>query len=111
MVQTFSGSSASISRGDFGVKTMAVISKKGYKLERKLAAGAFGVVYKGTNTEGQEVAVKVVDLEKMTDTTKKKFLPREIDTLIDCRHENLIAVYDIFRAANKIVCFSLFENF
>lgn len=100
-----SSSSSTSKNADFGVKTLAVIKKKGYTIERKLAAGAFGVVYKAVNSEGQHCAVKVIDLEQMTDTTKRKFLPREIDTLIECRHENLIAVYDIFRAANKIFIF------
>lgn len=100
-----SSSSSTSKSADFGVKTLAVIKKKGYTIERKLAAGAFGVVYKAVNSEGQHCAVKVIDLEQMTDTTKRKFLPREIDTLIECRHENLIAVYDIFRAANKIFIF------
>lgn len=87
----------------FEGKTAAVFEHKGYKVENKLGQGAFGVVYKATNREGQLAAVKVIDLTKMSDRSREKYLPREIKTLIDCRHENLIQVYDIFRADKKMV--------
>lgn len=95
-------SNKSTPSSNFDSKTTAVIGHKGYRVENKLGQGAFGVVFKAVNKEGQLSAVKVIDLEKMSDRSKAKFLPREIQTLIDCRHENLIAVYDIFRANNKM---------
>ncbi len=94
--------SRSSSRGSFDGKTLAVISYKGYKVEKKLGEGAFGIVYKATNRQGQLFAVKVIDLNKMDTSTREKYLPREISTLIDCRHENLIRVYDIFRCNYKV---------
>lgn len=60
------------------------------------------------NRAKQLSAVKVIDLQKMSEGSKVKFLPREIQTLIECRHENLIAVYDIFRAAQKLFIFMVF---
>ena len=62
------------------------------------------------STTGQLSAVKVIDLTKMSKGSKEKFLPREIQTLMDCRHENLIAVYDIFRAAQKMFIFMEFAG-
>ncbi|KAH9409011.1 protein serine threonine kinase [Tyrophagus putrescentiae] len=96
-------SSKSSVKSAFDGKTVAVIAHKGYKVLNKLGQGAFGVVYKAVNRDGQLSAVKVIDLTKMTNNGREKYLPREITTLIDCRHENLIQVYDIFRAENKMI--------
>ncbi|XP_017490681.1 PREDICTED: testis-specific serine/threonine-protein kinase 1-like [Rhagoletis zephyria] len=93
------------SNNAFDGKTLAVIAHKGYKIENKLGAGAFGTVYKAVNRQGQYSAVKVIDLNKMDSSTREKYLPREISTLIDCRHENLIRVYDIFRCNFKLHIF------
>ena len=64
-------------------KTAAVFKRKKYEILKKLGAGAFGTVYKAQKTDSQELAaVKVMDLNKMTENYKQKFLPREMGTLI-----------------------------
>ena len=100
-------SSAEISK-NFDQKTMAVVAHKGYKIEKKLGAGAFGVVFKAVKRNGQLAAVKVINLDKMSENSRKKFLPREIQAQIDCKHENLIEVFDIFRASKKLYIFMEF---
>src|SRR5699024_8612530 len=65
---------------------------------------------KAVNKAGQLSAVKVIDLGKMSERSKAKFLPRELQTLIECRHENLIQVFDIFRANNKMFIFMEFAG-
>lgn len=92
-------------------KTDAVFKKKHYKVEKKLNEGAFGQVYKGYNTKtGDQVAVKVMDLDKVGSKFKEKFLDREINALISIRHENVIYIYDIIRANNKYYIFMEFAN-
>lgn len=92
-------------------KTAAVFKRKGYSIEKKLNEGAFGQVYKGQNMKtGEFVAVKVMDLEKVGDKFKTKFLPREIAALIGVRHENVINIYDIIKANNRIYIFMEFAN-
>lgn len=102
---------SSVSTVSFCPKTQAVIRHKGYKVENKLGQGAYGVVFKATNVRtGQLSAVKVIELTSMSERSRAKFLPREIQTLINCRHENLIQVYDIFRAASKMFIFMEFAG-
>ena len=57
-------------------KTEKVFERKGYRLEDKISAGAFGQVYTATNTKeegGELCAVKVMDLEKCSEKFKQKF--------------------------------------
>jgi serine kinase len=90
-------------------KTEAVFKKKGYELKKKLAEGAFGQVYKAVNTKsGDLVAVKVMDLSKVGEKFKEKFLPRELAALIGVKHENAVQVYDIIRANKKMYIFMEF---
>ncbi len=39
-----------------------------------------------------------MDLDKVTQKFKEKFLPRELAALIEVKHEHVIRIYDIFRA-------------
>lgn len=92
-------------------KTAAVFKKKGYKLTKKLAQGAFGQVYKGEMTREDPkvtVAVKVMDLEKVGDVFKEKFLPRELAALVGVKHANTCHIYDIIRANKKMYIFMEF---
>lgn len=93
-------------------KTEAVFQRKGYRLEDKISAGAFGQVYTAVNLkeEGEMCAVKVMDLEKCSEKFKQKFLPRELSILIQVRHPNVIVIYDIFRANRKIYIFMEFAS-
>jgi 5'-AMP-activated protein kinase catalytic alpha subunit len=92
-------------------KTEAVFKKKGYKMQKKLSQGAFGQVYKGINTNTEELcAVKVMDLDKVGEKFKQKFLPRELAALIGVRHENVILIHDIIRANHKIYIFMEFAS-
>ncbi|KAH7637751.1 testis-specific serine/threonine-protein kinase 4 [Dermatophagoides farinae] len=92
-------------------KTAAVFRKKGYSVDKKLNEGAFGQVYKGSNTKtGELVAVKVMDLDKVGDKFKQKFLPRELAALIGIKHESVICIHDIIRANHKIYIFMEFAN-
>jgi len=88
-------------------KTRAVFNKKGYRLESKLGAGAFGQVYRAINFKNNNrlTAVKVMDLSKMTDKIKDKFLPRELAALMEVKHPHAVRVYDIFRMARKVFIF------
>jgi len=92
-------------------KTAAVLKRKGYKILSRLSSGAFGQVYKAQK-EGSDdfVAVKVMNLEKVSDKFKQKFLPRELAALIEVNHENVIQTYDIFRSNRKIYIFMEFAG-
>ncbi|XP_054160102.1 testis-specific serine/threonine-protein kinase 4-like [Oppia nitens] len=90
-------------------KTEAVFKKKGYELQKKLAEGAFGQVYKAKNTKtGDKVAVKVMNLDKVGEKFKEKFLPREMAALIGVKHENTCELYDIIKANHRLYIFMEF---
>lgn len=97
---------------ELDAKTQAVLKKKGYTLQRKLAAGAFGQVYSALksrhNGKEEMSAVKVMDLDKCGEKFKQKFLPRELSVLIQVRHVNVIKVFDIFRMGGRIYIFMEF---
>lgn len=87
----------------FDPKISEMFTHKGYSVEKKLGAGAYGTVYKAVHVQsGMVCAVKVMDLTLMNDMFRAKFLPRELQALISCKHENLVQTWDIFRADNKI---------
>ncbi|KAJ6216650.1 hypothetical protein RDWZM_007807 [Blomia tropicalis] len=94
----------------FDPKTQALFNHKGYRIEKKLGAGAFGQVYKAIDKNGQALAVKVMDLSAMSGSFIDKFLPRELSALIMSKHINLINVYEIFRASSKIFIFMEFAS-
>ncbi|KAI2807954.1 hypothetical protein RDWZM_005378 [Blomia tropicalis] len=92
---------------DIDDKTKAVLTKKGYELICKLGAGAFGQVYKAVNfkKDNEYFAVKVLDMNKMPEKIKTKFLPRELAALMEVKHPNAVRVFDIFRANYRIYIF------
>lgn len=84
-------------------KTKNVLLHKGYSVGNLLGAGAFGEVYKGKRLEtDQDCAVKVMNLDKMSERFRKRFLPRELTSLMEIRHENIVRVWDIFKSNRKI---------
>lgn len=74
-------------------KTAAVLLKKGYEVEYKISEGSFGKVYTARNAKrGSVDAVKIMDLTKLNERYKEKFLMNEIMTLIKVRHPNVVSV-------------------
>lgn len=95
---------------DVDEKTAAVLHKKGYRVLKKISAGAFGEVYKATNDKRNELnAVKVMHLKKVEKSgLNQKFLDREIAALIRVRHPNVLKVHDIFKSAGRLYIFMEF---
>lgn len=64
-------------------KTKEVLQEKGYAVESFLARGGYGAVFRGKNLQnGQTVAFKAMFLDQVSSSTKKRFLPRELATLM-----------------------------
>ena len=95
----------------FSPKVLALIEHKGFKVENKLGQGSYGVVYKAMLIQtGQLAAIKVINLKSISKKSREKYLTREIETLIKSHHPNLINVFDIFRADNKLYIFMEFAE-
>lgn len=69
-------------------------------------------VYKSKRIEtDQDCACKVMNLDKMSDRFRKRFLPRELTSLMEIRHENIVRVWDIFKSNRKIYVYVGLHNF
>ena len=88
-----------------------MFSRKGYVVERRLSRGAYGEVYRGTNSKtGKLFALKTLNLDKLGPNLQKKFLPRELATLMTVRHAHMAHIHDIMRSCNQIYIFMEFGN-
>ena len=68
-----------------------------YTLERKLAAGGMGVVYKGHHSMlRRETAIKMLDVDKVNDASIARF-EREVQITCQLNHPNTVAIYDYGR--------------
>ena len=87
-----------------------ILAQKGYKLEKKLNAGAFGEVFAAVASNGDRVAIKVISFKTLSDEIREVFLPREMCALIFSRHQFIVPVYDIVRTEEKIYTFLEYCN-
>lgn len=86
-----------------------LMKEKGYEIEKFLGSGSYGKVYKAYSAnKSRSCAVKVMELKKMSSRFREKCLPRELSVSLIARHQNLVRVWDIFRASEKIFIFMEF---
>ena len=70
----------------------------GYQVIKKLAAGGFGVVYRGRHREsGQPAAIKLLHPELVTNETVVRRFEREIEVLQRVRHPGIVEVLEVGR--------------
>ena len=94
---------------DIDERTRAVFTRKGYRVDTMLGRGSFGEVYKGVKlSTGEPCAVKMMNLLKMSSKFKQRFLPRELASLMEIKHPNIVRVWDIFRSNRRIYVFMEF---
>ncbi|WP_169947442.1 serine/threonine-protein kinase [Microbispora sp. H11081] len=65
-----------------------------YRLLRQLGEGGMGVVHLGLDTEGREVAVKVLHPHVATDLKARDRLTREVETMRRVRSKRVAEVFD-----------------
>ncbi|XP_010935639.1 putative serine/threonine-protein kinase isoform X2 [Elaeis guineensis] len=79
-----------------------------FRPRNKIGRGGFGTVYKGTLTNGEAVAVKVLSAESRQGL--KEFLT-EIDTITNVRHPNLVELIGCcVEGSNRILVYEYVEN-
>eukprot|EP01102_Stenamoeba_stenopodia_P012507 TRINITY_DN3966_c0_g1_i1.p1 TRINITY_DN3966_c0_g1~~TRINITY_DN3966_c0_g1_i1.p1 ORF type:complete len:636 (+),score=125.14 TRINITY_DN3966_c0_g1_i1:69-1976(+) len=62
-----------------------------------LGKGSFASVYKGINTITKEiVAIKAIDVERITKTNNRKQLDQEVAVMKGMKHENILELYDVY---------------
>lgn len=85
------------------------LETKGYKLLKKLGEGAFAKVYLGefktTDDKKVKLACKLIDVQKAQKKYKRKFIAREINVLMNCRHPYIIYVHSIYQRRDRYFVF------
>jgi len=75
----------------------------GYRLDRVLASGAFGVVWKALrDADDGEVALKIVDVRRLNESETEQ-MEEEVQILRSVRHGNIVELYDVMRTENFVV--------
>ncbi len=78
-----------------------------YTLEKKLGSGGMGTVYKAHHAMlRRPTAVKLLDVEKMSDMAMTRF-EREVQLTSQLTHPNTIAVYDFGRTPENICYYAM----
>lgn len=80
-----------------------------YVLEAKLGEGGMGVVFRAKQlSTKRDVALKVMKLDKVDDTSIERF-QQEIDIISKLSHPNIVRVFDTGRVPNKDMVFVVME--
>lgn len=78
-----------------------------YKLERKLGAGAMGVVYRGHHAMlRRATAIKLLDADKVNPSSIERF-EREVQITCKLHHPNTIQVYDFGRTPEGVFYYAM----
>ena len=79
------------------------LKSKNYELICSIGSGNYAEVYKAYDeTHKKHVAVKVIQLAKANARYRKKFLPMEVEILKECKHPNIIKMYEMNQTNNKV---------
>lgn len=90
-----SGSGLSVSTGSITLDPGDLFAKR-YRLEERLGEGAFGVVYRATQTEiGREVALKILHPDLLRSVGNVKRFVREAQLAQRLEHPNTVKLYDV----------------
>lgn len=68
------------------------LKKRGYKIIGCLGEGNYSQVYHIVTKSSKEMAVKIIDLNKVSNHYKMRFLPRELDIISRLKHDGIIQV-------------------
>ncbi|CAJ1970758.1 unnamed protein product [Sphenostylis stenocarpa] len=85
------------------MKNTSNILMQKYELGRLLGKGTFGKVYYGRSTiTNQNVAVKVIDKNKVIKTGQADHIKREISIMRLIKHPNVIELFEVMATKSKI---------
>ncbi|NXM63708.1 TSSK1 kinase, partial [Illadopsis cleaveri] len=77
------------------------LKKRGYSLGDTLGEGSYGKVKAAySHRLKRKVAIKIIDKKKMSQNVLEKFLPREMQALMQLHHPSIIETYEIFETSS-----------
>lgn len=87
----------------FGMEPKGTVLMGRYELGRLLGKGTFAKVHRARNLEtGMNVAIKIVDKEKVLKVGMIDQIKREISVMRLVRHPNVIELYEVMASKTKI---------
>ena len=72
--------------------SVQLLIDRGYEVLEKVGIGNYSTVYRVKSTTKREMAVKIIEMEKVSKNYKFRFLPRELEIIAKLKHENIIKV-------------------
>ena len=84
------------------VEKICKLENSGYKIYEPIGQGSYGKVFKAKSTKyGKRLAVKVVDLNRLSDVFQKKFLVVEIELMKKIKqHKNVVKFFEIIETTD-----------
>ncbi len=94
------------------INNHAVLKQQGYDLFETIGIGAYAIVKRGyCRKREKNVAVKLVDQNRVPRQVKNKFLPRELKIAIFAKHENIVQCFEVIKADSMIyMILEMIEN-
>ena len=78
-----------------------------YTLEKKLGAGAMGIVYKGRHSMMRRpTAIKMLNVDRVNDSSIQRF-EREVQITCQLNHPNTVAIYDYGRTPEGVFYYAM----
>lgn len=68
-----------------------------YEIIADIDSGSYGQVKLAKDLDGQQVAIKLIDAEKVVKQKKERHVQREKDLLFKLKHQHIIKIYKTFK--------------
>lgn len=75
-------------------RLVALAEESGYEIQGRIGAGGMGIVYRGRDADGTDVAIKLLRHEISEDPRARERLAREVAAQQRVRNENIVRILD-----------------
>ncbi len=75
-------------------RLLALSEDSGYEIHERIGAGGMGIVYRGHDADGTEVAIKLLRHEIADDPRARQRLAREVAAQRKVRHDSIVRILD-----------------
>ena len=75
---------------------------RGYTVGDVIANGCYSTIYKAKKGN-RDVALKIIDLQTVTENYRKKYIPRELKLILKVKHNNIIETIEVVTEPGRFV--------